>query len=272
MSKTEREFWPKANAKANAKANDRRVLSLDPGAIMRLETAIRGGNFTCLAGVIAIDGPVGSGKTVVGREVARRLGFKFVDTGVMYRAITWLALQRGTPTDDEEALGALAEGHPMRIQGSASDKVLVGGWLIGPELRETRVNGQVSFVASMLAVRKALVRQQRLLATEGRIIMAGRDIGTVVLPNADLKIFLTASPASRAQRRWRELQDSGQTVEFQQILEETKARDDIDTQRTHSPLAPAQDAFMLDTEGLAVRQVVERILERFNQLPTTGEP
>ncbi len=102
--------------------------------------------------------------------------------------------------------------------------------------------------------------------------MAGRDIGTVVLPNADLKIFLTASLESRAQRRWRELLDSGQTVEFQQILEETKARDDIDTERTHSPLAPAQDALMLDTEGMAVHQVVERILEWFKQLPPTGEP
>jgi len=224
-----------------------------------------------LARVIAIDGPVGSGKTVVGREVARRLGFNYLDTGVMYRAITWLALQRGTPTDNEEALGALAEEHPVRIQGPDSDKVLVGGWLIGPELRESRVNGQVSLVASMLGVRKALVRQQQLLAAEGRIIMAGRDIGTVVLPNADLKIFLTASPESRAQRRWRELLDSGQTVEFQQVLEETKARDDIDTQRTHSPLVAAQDAFIFDTEGMAVHQVVERILQRFDQLPVTGE-
>ncbi len=215
------------------------ALSLASGAIMRLETPKIGGNSTRLAGLIAIDGPVGSGKTVVGRELARRLGFRYLDTGVMYRAITWLALQRGTPTDDEEALGALTEANPVRIQGPDSDKVLVGGWLIGPELRESRVNKQVSLVARMLAVRKALVQQQQLLAAEGRIIMAGRDIGTVVLPNADLKIFLTASLESRAQRRWQEMLDSGQTLEFQQVLKETKARDDIDTQRTHSPLVPA---------------------------------
>ena len=156
-----------------------------------------------MAGVIAIDGPVGSGKTVVGREVARRLGFKYFDTGVMYRAITWLALQLGTPIDDEEALGALAEGHPVRIQGPDSDKVLVGKWSIGPEMREPQVTGLVSLVARVPTVREALVRQQRLLAVEGRIIMAGRDIGTVVLPEADLKVFLTASLESRAQRRWR---------------------------------------------------------------------
>ncbi len=211
-----------------------------------------------------------AGKTVVGRKLAQQLGFRYLDTGVMYRAITWLALQRGTRTDDEEALGALAEAHPVRIRGRDSDQVLVAGWLIGSELKESRVNGQVSLVARILPVRNALVRQQQLIAAEGRIIVAGRDIGTVVLPNADLKVFLTASPESRAQRRWRELLDSGQTVEFQQVLEETKARDDIDTQRTHSPLAPAQDAFIINTEGMAVHQVVERILERFEQLPATG--
>ena len=102
--------------------------------------------------------------------------------------------------------------------------------------------------------------------------MAGRDIGTVVLPDADLKIFLTASPESRAQRRWRELQDSGQAVDFQQVLVETKARDKIDTQRIHSPLVPAQDAFILNTDGMAVQQVVDHILERFEQLPAAGEP
>ena len=237
-----------------------------------MKALMNGGNFKLLDGVIAIDGPVGSGKTVVGREVARRLGFLYLDTGLMYRAITWLALQRGIATDDEEGLGVLAEGHPLRIQGVENDEVFVGGSLIGPELREPRVDGQVSSVARVPAVRKALVRQQRILADEGRIIVAGRDIGTVVLPDADLKVFLTASSESRAQRRWQELVDSGQSVVFQQVLEETNARDDTDIQRPISPLTPAQDAFMLDTEGMAVQQVVECILEQFNQLPSTGGP
>ena len=220
-----------------------------------------------MVSVIAIDGPVAAGKTVVGRELARRLGFRCLDTGVMYRAITWLALQRGTPIDDEDALGALAEEQPVRLKGQDSDQVLVGGLLVGTELRESRVNGQVSLVARVSAVRRALVRQQRLLAAEGDIVMVGRDIGTVVLPDADLKVFLSASPECRARRRWQELLDQGQTVEFQQVLQDTKARDEIDSCRADSPLVPAQGALLLDTEEMEVDQVVERILMHIGRLP-----
>ena len=218
------------------------------------------------ASVIAIDGPVAAGKTVVGRELAQRLGFKFLDTGVMYRAITWLALWRGIPVDDEDALGSLAENHPIRLVGRDSDQVRVGEHLVGAELRESQVNSQVSLVSRLPAVRRELVRQQRILAAEGNMVMMGRDIGTVVLPEAPLKIFLSASLESRAGRRWREMQDHGQHVDFQQVLEETSARDTIDSQRSDSPLVPARDAFLLDTEDLSIDQVADRIMERIRDL------
>ncbi len=223
------------------------------------------------ASIIAIDGPVAAGKTVVGRALARRLGFRYLDTGVMYRAIAWLALQRGTPMEDEKALGKLADTYPVLVEGRESDQMLIGGHHLGAALRGPQVNENVSLVARVPAVRRALVRQQRVLAAGGDIVVVGRDIGTVVLPNAGLKVFLSASPETRARRRWRELLGQGRTVEFQQVLGETKARDDIDSHRADSPLVPAQDAFMMDTDELSVGQVVERIHERVRELTGAGE-
>ena len=208
----------------------------------------------------------------MGRALALQLGFKYLDTGIMYRAITWLALQHSASLDDEAALGKLAEDHPVRLQGQNSDEVLVGDYRVGPELRESLVNGKVSLVARISAVRRALVRQQRVLASEGSIVMVGRDIGTVVLPDADLKVYLSASPESRAGRRWREMTDQGQSVDFQQVLSETRARDEMDSHRADSPLALAQDAFPLDTEMQTVEQVVQRILERIRELAAASEP
>ena len=221
--------------------------------------------------MIAIDGPVAAGKTVAGRALAQRLGLKYLDTGVMYRAITWLALHLNIPIDNEEALGTLAQDYPLRLKDQDSDQVLLGDHQLGPELREPRVSNQVSLVSRVSAVRRALVHQQRLLATEGGIVMVGRDIGTVVLPKADLKVFLYASPESRARRRWLEMSDQGNTIEFQQVLRETKARDEIDTGREDSPLAPAKDAFILDTEELAVEEVVDRILQRIQEISGAGQ-
>ena len=209
---------------------------------------------------------------MVGRAVAWRLGFKYLDTGIMYRAITWLALHLKIPIDDEELLEGLAKDYPIRLRDRDSDQVLVGDHQVGPELRDSRVNSQVSLVARVSPVRRALVDQQRRLAAEGNIVMVGRDIGTVVLPKADLKVFLAASLESRARRRWREMSDQGQGVSFQQVLLETKARDEIDTGREDSPLTPAGDAFVLDTEELTVEQVVERIFERIRELTGASEP
>ena len=214
--------------------------------------------------VIAIDGPVASGKTVVGRELARRLGFRYLDTGLMYRAITWLALHCATPIGDAAKLGDLARSHEIRLYGQDSEKVLVGGHELGRELRDALVENNVSLVARVPEVRRALVEQQRRMAREGMIVMAGRDIGTVVLPDADLKVFLSASPEERARRRWQDLLDQGQDVNFQQVLQDTQARDEIDSSRADSPLRPAHDALTLNTGLLSIELVVQRILQRVN--------
>ncbi len=214
--------------------------------------------------VIAIDGPVAAGKTMVGRELAKRLDLRYLDTGVMYRAITWLALKNATPIEDEVALGTLADETPIMLDGSNSDRVLVDGISVGPELREAEVDRHVSLVSRVSSVRSALVAQQRRMASEGRIIVVGRDIGTIVLPNADLKIYITASSEERSRRRWKELQAQGRETDYQSVLNETRARDDVDTQRDDSPLKPAEDAWVLDTDGLTGDEVVDLIVQRVN--------
>ena len=213
-----------------------------------------------------------AGKTVVARSLAHRLGYKYLDTGVMYRAITWLSLQVGISVDDESALGALASANPVSLEGESSDQVRVGGHLVGPELRDSQVTGLVSLVSRVSAVRSALVRQQRLIGAQGDIIMVGRDIGTVVLPDADLKVFLTASPEVRARRRWQELRDQGQTVNLQQVLRETIARDDLDTLRADSPLAPAAEALRMDTDNTSAEQVVGDLLAHILRLSQDNSP
>ena len=212
--------------------------------------------------VIAIDGPVAAGKTVVGRELARALGFGYLDTGIMYRAITWLALNHGITVDDETSLGELARSYPLGLMGEDSNQVLVDGHTLGPELRDSTVNRNVSIVSKASLVRRELVAQQRNTAAQGKIVMIGRDIGTVVLPDADLKVYLTASPEKRAQRRWQEMQDRGEAVELLTVLRETIARDEIDSGRDDSPLKPADDAWELNTDGLDIRQVVQKIVDR----------
>ena len=212
--------------------------------------------------VIAIDGPVAAGKTAVGRELAQNLGFAYLDTGIMYRAITWLALHSGISVEDEASLGELARANPVDVVGDEGSRVSVAGHSLGPELRDSSVDGNVSVVSKAPAVRKALVAQQRQTATKGKIVMIGRDIGTVVLPDADLKVYLTASPENRARRRWREMRDLGQSVELETVLSETLARDETDSNRDDSPLKPAKDAWKLNTDGLNIEQVVRKIVAR----------
>jgi len=215
--------------------------------------------------VIAIDGPVAAGKTTVGRELARRLGLNYLDTGVMYRAITWLALRRKVSIADEAGLGRLAQGSTIRLAGQDSSAVFVSGELVGPELWEPQVVRNVSQVARVPEVRRALVEQQRALAAEGRMVMVGRDIGTVVLPNADLKLFITASAEVRARRRWQELRDQGQEPDLDQVLQETRERDRIDSQRADSPLIPAKDAVLVETDELSAEQVTDLIIQQVRE-------
>ena len=219
------------------------------------------------AGVIAVDGQVAAGKTVVGRELARRLGCLYLDTGIMYRAITWLALRREVAMEDEAGLGRLAREATLSLKGTEGNVLLLDYAAcrreLGPELRAAEIDRHVSLVARVSQVRRELVRQQRSIAdSSGGIVMVGRDIGTVVLPHADLKVFMTASPEVRARRRHADLTAQGQPADLQQVLAETIARDEIDSQREDSPLAPADDALMLNTDNLTVAQVVDMILER----------
>ena len=224
--------------------------------------SVNRGKMTSQNGVIAIDGPVASGKTVVGRTLAQRLGFSFVDTGIMYRAITWLVLHRGADVDDAGSLGRLAQANPVHLVDGDSSVVKVAGNEVGPELRDPEVEKNVSLVSRVAEVREAMVAQQRDLAAHGSMVMIGRDIGTVVLPEAGLKVYLVASPEQRARRRWQEMRDGGQNVAYETVLEQTKRRDEIDSKRGNSPLRPAADAWLLDTDDLTVDQVVDRIIER----------
>ncbi len=210
--------------------------------------------------VIAIDGPVAAGKTVVGLKLAQRLGYQFLDTGIMYRAITWLALQQAVPMDDSHLLGELARLSPIDLKGRDGSQVVVSGREVSQELRDPDVERYVSLVAQAPQVRQALVMQQRRMAAAGKLVMVGRDIGTVVLPDAGLKVFMSASAEERARRRWREMQQRGRDVEYQQVFREIKERDYLDSNRAVSPLAPAQGARLVDTEGLTEDQVVELIL------------
>ena len=216
--------------------------------------------------VIAIDGPAAAGKTSVGRALARTLGFACLDTGIMYRAVTWLALRNCIAVDDASSLEEIARANPIGLVADDDTRVTIAGLTLGPELREPSVDSNVSAVSKAAAVRRELVAQQQSVASKGKIIVIGRDIGTVVLPNADLKVYLTSSPAVRAQRRWQEMRDRGETVQLEVVLEETLTRDEIDSNRKNSPLRPAEDAWELNTDNLHVEQVVQRIIDKAETL------
>lgn len=194
----------------------------------------------------------------MGRLVAQRLGYRFVDTGLMYRAVTWLALERQVDLRDEAALARLAESARIQLDG---DRVLVDGIDVTDRLRSTAVGEAVSLVSRVPGVRAAMVAHQRELARPGRVVMAGRDIGTVVLPDAPLKVYLNASPEERIRRRHAELAALGRDETPEQVREELAMRDAIDSGRDVSPLRPANDAVVIETDALSLEEVVGRILE-----------
>ena len=211
--------------------------------------------------IIAIDGPVAAGKTSVGKSVSKKLKYRFLDTGIMYRALTWLALERGINLDHEEVLGRLARETSIKLKDQDEGTLLVNGQGVWDELRQAHVDRAVSLVARISEVRSALVEQQREIAKERRIVVVGRDIGTVVLPYADLKLFVVASVSERARRRHLELARKGQRVDYGQVLKDLITRDELDMGRSHSPLRPAHDAILLETDGMSEQQVIERVLE-----------
>lgn len=215
--------------------------------------------------IIAIDGPAASGKSTIGLRLANALGYLFFDTGVLYRAITWVALQRGVDVHNEAAVAALAEGTQIDVapasqpDGRACD-VLVDGQDITWAVRSRRVDENVSIVAAYAGVRKALSHQQRRIGQRGNIVMVGRDIGTVILPEADLKIYLDATAEERARRRYDEIVARGGSTEYAEILARVIERDRLDSTRDVAPLKAAADAVVLDSDQLNEDQVFERVL------------
>jgi len=220
--------------------------------------------------IIAIDGPASSGKTTLGRKLAGHLGYLFFDSGVMYRAVAYAALQRQINVHDEAAISRLAESiridvaAPSRKDGRDHD-LLVDGQDVTWEVFTPEVDRCVSIVAAYPAVRAALSAQQRRIGRGGRVVMVGRDIGTVVLPEADLKIYLDAAAEERAGRRYRERLARGESIGYDDILETILNRDAIDSSREVAPLMPAADAILLNSDELSVEEVFAiaiRLLER----------
>jgi cytidylate kinase len=213
--------------------------------------------------IIAIDGPAASGKSTVARAVATRLGFDYLDTGAMYRAVAAEALRRGLATNDAAALTELAAGLTLTFEhedGSAlSTRVLSDGRDVTAEIRTPAVDTAVSPVSAVPGVREAMVRVQRALAAHADCVVEGRDIGTVVFPEAEVKVYLSASPEERARRRAIDMERSGHDLTASAVKERLERRDTADSSRQVSPLAVAADAVELDTTGLTVGEVVERI-------------
>ena len=215
--------------------------------------------------VIAVDGSAASGKSTIGRRLAARLGYPFLDTGIMYRAFAYAALNQGLDLGDEGALGRMAVSLRMDVglqspNSGGSATITVDGEDVTPHLRSREVEEAVSLVARVGAVREALVQKQREIAARRDIVMAGRDIGTVVLPDADLKIYLDASPEERAARRHREFSRLGRNVSEGEVLQDLRKRDQIDSERAVSPLRPAEDAVIVETDGLSLDEVMEAVL------------
>ena len=216
--------------------------------------------------IIAIDGPAASGKSTLGLSIAKALGYLFFDTGVMYRAVTWLALKLDLDMSDEAGVTALAEQTQIEVapasrsDGRACD-VLIAGEDITWETRLPEVDANVSVVSAYRGVRAALSQQQRRIGLRGSVVMVGRDIGTVVLPEADLKIYLDATAEERPKRRYDEIIARGGKADYNEILAKVIDRDRIDSTRDVAPLKAAQDAVVLDSDKLNAQEVFERVMD-----------
>ena len=219
--------------------------------------------------IIAIDGPAGSGKSTVARGVARRLGFTYLDSGAMYRAVTSKALESGAELTDGEALGRLAAEADIELHERADDnvRVLLDGRDVSEAIRTPAVTGASSEVAAHAPVRKALLAKQRELIATGDWVVEGRDIGTVVAPDAAIKVFLTADPAERARRRAAELRRRGIEADGDEVHRAIEQRDRLDSTRSAAPLRAAEDAVVIDTTGLDAEQVIERVAALAEQTP-----
>ena len=215
---------------------------------------------------IAIDGPAGSGKSTLGNLLAEELGYLYFDTGVMYRAVTLAALNQSLDISDEAAIGELANNVRIDVQPPSKDDgrdydVLLDGVDVTWDIRKESVNAYVSPVSTYGAVREAMTIQQRRIAQENNVVMVGRDIGTVVVPDAELKIYLDATVEVRAHRRYQEMVERGDSADFNNVLQSLKKRDQIDSSREIAPLKPAEDAIVIKADCLGIRQVFEKAKE-----------
>lgn len=214
--------------------------------------------------IIAIDGPAASGKSTVAREVAHRLNFEYLDTGAMYRAVTWQALEEKIDVFDQRALQALARHIPVRFERSQSgemdERVFVGDADVTARIRSPKISSMVSLVARVAAVRHAMVERQRDFAKGKNAVVEGRDIGTVVFPHAEVKVFLTASAIERARRRSAEMEEEGHCVNVQSLERELISRDMLDSQRRSGPLLRACDAHIINTTDKTIDEVVGEII------------
>jgi cytidylate kinase len=253
-------------------------LSVDPRLAWRRRVPIRG--FACAASnpvggrrpVIAIDGPAGAGKSTIARAVAERLGFAYIDTGAMYRAVALAALRRDVDADDGEALAELCRRVRIEFEplAGASLRVLVEGEDVTEAIRSPDVDRVVPRVANVPGVRAALVEQQRRLARRGGVVVDGRDIGSHVLPDADFKFFVTADPEVRAERRFRQLRSRGVAVTAEEVRRDLRERDALDTGRAVGPLVRAPGAAVVDTTAMSIGEAVEQVLRLVARTPSAG--
>ena len=220
--------------------------------------------------VVAIDGPAGSGKSSIARRLAERLGFRLIDTGAMYRAIGLWALQLGIPLDDMHRLEQLAREARIELRGSLP-QVFLNGEDVTEAIRTPEVSEAASKVSTVPGVRRALVEKQREMAAYGSVVMEGRDIGTVVFPDAQVKIYLDADPEVRAERRAKELREKGWNPNLEEIVREIRDRDRRDRTRADSPLRQAPDAVLVDTTGMSIEEVEESILKIVRDRTSNGK-
>jgi cytidylate kinase len=222
--------------------------------------------------IIAIDGHSSSGKSTISRQLAASLGYKYIDTGAMYRAVTLYALQNGLINNQKVDEGKLIQALPnidIKFKHNPKTKksdTFLNGKNIEDEIRELEVSNNVSRVATIKEVREAMVKKQQEMGRDRGIVMDGRDIGSVVFPDAELKIFLTASTQVRAQRRYKELKDKGLDVSFDEILKNIEERDHIDSTREESPLVKTEDAIVLDNSNLTPKEQNEWLLKKVEEV------